>query len=124
MFKKIRINRSKSPLNRIKKKNSEKEFKNEDLELKIQSLEQVISRTQKIIDDFERDEKQDQLLNLMYQNDVDEDFVKTSMNISENELNSLIQDLISRGFLQFVSGDEIEITQDGILYMKNQRVDF
>ena len=124
MAKRIRIDHSKSPLKRIKKKNSEKEFKNEDLELKIQSLEQVISRTQKIIDEFERDEKQDQLLNLMYQDDVDEDFVKTSMNISENELNLLIQDLISRGFLQFVSGDEIEITRDGILYIKNQGVDF
>jgi hypothetical protein len=124
MSKKIRINHSKSPFKKIKKKNSEKEFKNEELELKIQSLEKVISRTQRIIDDFERDEKQDQLLNLMYQDDVDEDFVKTSMNISESELNLLIQDLISRGFLQFVSGDEIEITRDGLLYIKNQELDF
>ena len=124
MAKRIRIDHSKSPFKRIKKKKSEKEFKNEDLELKIQSLEQVISRTKRIIDDFERDEKQDQLLNLMYQDDVDEEFVKTRMNISENELNLLIQDLISRGFLQFVSDDEIEITRDGILYIKNQELDF
>jgi superfamily II RNA helicase len=118
--KRIRINHSKSPFNRIKKKSFEKEFKNEDLEEKIQNLEQVISRTQRIIDEFERDEKRDHLLQMMYQDDVDEDFVRTSMNISENELNLLVEELISRGFLQFVSGDEVELTKDGILYMKNQ----
>ncbi len=124
MAKRIRINHSKSPLNQIKKKSFEKEFKNEDLEIKLQNLEHVISKTQRIIDEFERDEQRDDLLKMMYQDDIDEDFVKTSMNISENELNSLIQDLISQGFLQFVSGDEIELTRDGILYMKNQESDF
>lgn len=116
----IRINHSKSPLNLVKIKNMEKDFKSEDLELKIQNLEQVLSRTQKIIDEFDRDEKTDQLLKMMYSADVDEDFVKTSMNISENELNLLIEGLISRGFLQFVSGDEVELTREGVLYMKNQ----
>ena len=121
---KIRINHSKSPLNRIKRRKEKKEFKNEDLETKIQNLEQVISKTQRIIDDFDREEKRDQLLNMMYTDDVDEEFVKTSMNLSENELNSLIEELVSCGFLQFVSGDEIELTKDGILYMKNQNSDF
>jgi len=121
---KIRINHSKSPLNRIKRRKEKKEFKNEDLETKIQNLEQVISKTQRIIDDFDREEKRDQLLNMMYTDDVDEEFVKTSMNLSENELNSLIEELVSCGFLQFVSGDEIELTKDGVLYMKNQNSDF
>jgi len=120
MAKKIRINHSKSPLNRFKQNKPGKEIKSKDLEEKIQNLEQVISRTQQVIEDFEREEKRDQLLQMMYQDDVDEDFVKTSMNISENELNSLIEDLISCGFLQFVSGDEVELTPDGVRYMKNQ----
>ena len=120
--KRIRINHSRSPLKRIKEKSGEKEIKNEELETKLQNIEQVIQRTQKIIEDFEREEKTDQLLRMMYQDDVNEEFVKTSMNISEGELNSLIQDLVSKGFVQFVSGDELELTRDGILYMKNQEL--
>ena len=118
--KRLRIDHSKSPLNRIRNKSVKTEFKQEDLATKLQNIEQVIARTQKIIDEFEQDEKRDQLLKMMYQDDVDEDFVKSSMNLPDNELNSLIEDLISRGFLQFVSGDEVELTRDGILYMKNQ----
>ena len=119
----IRVNRSK--LNKKSDKTKEKkEFKQEDLELKIKNLERVMHRTQRVIDEFEREEKQDLLLSMMYKDDVDAGFVKNNMDVSEEELNSLVNDLISRGFLQFVSGDEIELTKDGILYMKNQNSEF
>ena len=119
----IRVNRSKSNKKSNKTK-EKKEFKQEDLELKIKSLERVMHRTQRVIDEFEREEKQDLLLSMMYKDDVDAEFVKNNMDVSEEELNSLVNDLISRGFLQFVSGDEIELTKDGILYMKNQNSEF
>ena len=118
--KRLRIDHSKSPLNLIRNKSVKTELKQENLSMKLKNIEQVITRTQKIIDEFERDEKRDQLLKMMYQDDVDEEYVKSSMNLPDNELNSLIEDLISRGLLQFVSGDEVELTRDGILYMKNQ----
>jgi len=118
--KRLRIDHSKSPFNRIRNKSVKTEFEQENLSIKLQNIEQVITRTQKIIDEFEREEKREQLLKMMYQEDVSEDLVKSSMNISENELNSLVEDLISHGLLQFVSGDEVELTRDGILYMKNQ----
>ena len=119
----IRVNRSKSNKKSNKTK-EKKEFKQEDLELKIKSLERVMHRTQRVIDEFEREEKQDLLLSMMYKDDVDAEFAKNNMDVSEEELNSLVNDLISRGFLQFVSGDEIELTKDGILYMKNQNSEF
>ncbi len=120
---KIRVNRSK--LNKKSNKTKEKkDFKQEDLELKIKNLERVMHRTQKVIDEFEREEKQDRLLSMMYKDDVDAEFVKNSMGVSEEELSSLVNDLVSRGFLQFVSGDEIELTKDGVLYMKNQNSEF
>jgi len=119
----IRVNRSKSNKKSNKTK-EKKEFKQEDLELKIKSLERVMHRTQRVIDEFEREEKQDLLLSMMYKDDVDAEFVKNNMDVSEEELNSLVNDLISRGFLQFVSGDEIELTKEGILYMKNQNSEF
>ena len=118
--KRLHIDHSKSPLNRIRNKSVKTEFKQEDLSMKLQNIEQVIARTQKIIDEFEQEEKREHLLKMMYQEDVSEDLVKSSMNISENELNSLIEDLISHGLLQFVSGEEVELTRKGILYMKNQ----
>lgn len=120
---KIRVNRSKldKKSNKTKEK---KDFKQEDLELKIKNLERVMHRTQKVIDEFEREEKQDRLLSMMYKDDVDAEFVKNSMGVSEEELSSLVNDLVSRGFLQFVSGDEIELTKDGVLYMKNQNSEF
>ena len=118
--KRLRIDHSKSPLNLIRNKSVKTELKQEDLSMKLQNIEQVITRTQKIIDEFEREEKREQLLKMMYQEDVSKDLVKSSMNISENELNSLVEDLISHGLIQFVSGEEVELTRDGILYMKNQ----
>jgi len=118
--KRLRIDHSKSPLNLIRNKSVKTELKQENLSMKLKNIEQVITRTQKIIDEFEREEKREQLLKMMYQEDVSKDLVKSSMNISENELNSLVEDLISHGLIQFVSGEEVELTRDGILYMKNQ----
>ncbi len=120
MSKKIRINHSKSPFKKLNKKNKEKDFINEDLNKKLQNIEQVINRTQKIIDEIETEEKQNKLLKMMYKEDVDENFVKTSMNINDSELNFLIQGLVSKGFVQFSSGDEIELTKNGVLHVKNE----
>jgi helix-turn-helix protein len=118
--KRLRINHSKSPLSVLKKKTVKKEFKNKDLEMKLKDMEHVIARTQKIIDEFEKDEKRDKLLKMIYQDDIDEDTVKSTMNISDKELNFLIEELISKGFVQFVSSDDIELTSKGILHAKNE----
>jgi helix-turn-helix protein len=61
---------------------------------------------------------------LMYSDDVDVDFVKTTMNISENELNSFVSELVQNGFLEFVSEDEIKLTKSGLSYVKNQETSF
>jgi len=118
--KKIRINNKRSPLKLVKNKLAKNEVKQIDIAEKLANLEQILQRTQLLIEQDEHDEKRDQLLNLMYSNDIDAKFVKTTMGISEDDLSSLVDELVKMGFLEFVSNDEIELTRDGISYVKNQ----
>ena len=123
-MKKIRINRNRSTLKFTKNKLAKNKFKQIDLEEKLANLEQILHRTQMLIEQDEHDEKRDQLLKMMYSNDVDANFVKTTMKISDDELNSFINELEQMGFLEFVSDDEIKLTKDGIIYVKNQNSTF
>ena len=123
-MKRIRINRNKSFFKPAKNKPAKNEIKQIDFEEKLANLEQILHRTQALIAQDEHDEKLDQLLTLMYSDDVDVDFVKTTMNISENELSSFVSELVQNGFLEFVSEDEIKLTRSGISYIKNQETSF
>lgn len=120
MVKKIRINRNKSLFKLAKNETAKKAIKKSDLEEKLANLEQILQRTQMLIEQDERDEKRDMLISLMYSHDVNADSVKTTMNISNEELNSLVSELVQMGFLEFVSDDEIGLTKAGVSYVKNQ----
>ncbi len=123
-MKKIRINHNRSLVKLAKDKIVKDEVKQMDFEEKIANLEQILQRTQALIAQDEHDEKLDKLLNLMYSDDVDVDFVKTTMNISDDELSSFVKELVDMGFLEFVTNDEIELTKAGVSYVKNQESDF
>jgi helix-turn-helix protein len=77
-----------------------------------------------LIEEEEHDEKQYQLLKLMYMDDVNSQYVINSLEISEDELNSLVEELVELGFLKFISDDEAEITKEGISYLKWRDLEF
>jgi len=70
------------------------------------------------------EQRRNQLLKMMYQDDIDDEFVTTTMDISHDELESLVGELIQLGFLQYCSNDEVELTKDGVFYLINQDPDF
>ena len=91
-----------------------------NLEEKLTNLEQVLLRTQMIIDEDKREGQRDQILKMMYLDDIDSEFVKNTLKISDNELKSIVDELVELGFLQFISDDEVEISKKGSIYAKNQ----
>jgi len=84
------------------------------------NLEQVLLRTQMIIDADKREEQRDQILKMMYLDDIDSEFVKNNLDISDKELTAIVDELVELGFLQFISDDELEISKKGTIYVKNQ----
>ena len=52
-------------------------------------------------------------LKLIYQENVDFDTAKKMLNLTDDEINKIINDLIKIKFLHFVSDDEIELTESG-----------
>jgi len=122
---KIRRNPERSPINLVKKKLEkppliieEEEIVEEDPVSFVQRIDELSQKVQTMIDEEEHDEKQYQLLKMIYLDDIDLEFVVNNLGISENELKSLVDELVERGFLQFISDDEAEITEVGINYLK------
>jgi len=73
-----------------------------------------------IIDEDKREEQRDQILKMMYLDDVESEFVKNTLEISDDELKSIVDELVELGFLQFISEDELKISKKGTIYVKNQ----
>lgn len=117
---KIRINKSKSPLNLVKNKFKDKQEKPVNIEETLDNLEQVMQRVQNIIDQDEREEKRDRLLKMIYTEDISAKNVQNTIGITEVELESIVDELLELGFLKFIDENELELTNDAILYLKNQ----
>jgi predicted transcriptional regulator len=58
-------------------------------------------------------EKSYSFLKLIYQENLDFETAKSMLNLSENEIFNIIKELIEMKFLQYVSEDEVELTQSG-----------
>ena len=117
-MKRIRINHNRSPLKLMKKKLNEK---NEEQKIdKIKNIEEVIARTEMISKRLESEQKRDELLKMMYYDDIDADHAISAMNISFDELKLLVNELIEMGYIQQSSNDEVELTSSGILYIMGQ----
>ena len=102
----------------------EEEAEKENLEEKpisfVQRINQLSQQVQMLVDEEEHNEKQYQLLKMMYMDDVDSIHAVNTLGISENELNSLVEELVELGFLRYTSDDEVELTRKGIKQIKSQ----
>ena len=66
------------------------------------------------------EQKRDELLKMMYYDDIDSDYVLNTMKISDDELESMVNELIELGYIRHSSNDEVELTMDGIFHIMNQ----
>ena len=90
----------------------------------VERINQLSQQVQMLVDQDDHDEKQYQLLKMMYNDDVN---IKRALNIlelSENELMYMVDELVELGFLKYVSDDEAEITEEGISYLKWRELNF
>jgi hypothetical protein len=62
---------------------------------------------------LEEHEKSYSFLKLIHQENVDFDTAKRMLNLSDDEINKIINDLVKMKFLQYVTDDEVEITESG-----------
>jgi hypothetical protein len=65
-------------------------------------------------DDIKVDEQQHEFLKMLYSRDMDSETAIWVMKISELELEYIVSKLLKLGLLQYVSDNEVEITQKGI----------
>jgi hypothetical protein len=130
----IRVNQEKSPLTPINKKLEsfpkpiKKEVVKDNIDEKpigfVERINQLSRQVQMLVDEEEHDEKQYQLLKMMYNDDVNVDYALKTLEISENELMFLADELVELGFLKYISDDEAEITEEGISYLKWRELNF
>ena len=117
------MNPDKSPINLLREKFREKSEK-DNFEERIENIRQVIARSEMISKNDGSEQRRNQLLKMMYQDDIDHEFVTTTMSISHDELESLVDELIQLGYLQYCSNDEVELTKDGVFHIISQDLDF
>lgn len=130
----IRINQEKTPLENIKnnlelpQKPEKKELVINNLEEKtigfVKRIDQLSRQVQALVDEDEGDAKKYQLLKMMYNDDVNVNLALNTLNISENELEYLVDELIDLGFVKYTADDEVEITEEGISYLKWRELNF
>ena len=61
---------------------------------------------------------------MMYQDDIDADHVKSTMKISDSQLEIFVNNLLKRGLLKYSSNDEVEITKEGIYYITRKEIEY
>jgi hypothetical protein len=69
---------------------------------------------------LELNQKEYELLKILYSSDVDASVVCSKLNISESDLNEIIKKLLKFEMLHYVSDDELILTDLGIGYIKNK----
>lgn len=128
MIKHIKRNPSKSPLNFFKKKSKNKEEKEDTSDI-IKKIDNQFLNTNLFSDDepvstkYEPNSRETVLLKMMYLDDVDSDYVKSKMRISDNELEKLVEGLLDLGLVKYSSNNEIELTREGVYYITSNDMD-
>jgi hypothetical protein len=69
---------------------------------------------------LELNEKEYQLLKILYSSDVDASIVCSKLDISEQDLNEIIKKLLKYEMLYYISDNELILTDLGIGYIKNK----
>jgi hypothetical protein len=90
----------------------------------VERIDQLSRQVQKLVDEENHDEKQYQLLKIMYNDDVNVKCALNKLDISENELIYLVDELVELGFLEYTADDEAEITEEGISYLKWRELNY
>lgn len=70
---------------------------------------------------LEEHEKSYSFLKLINQDDLEFDTAKRMLNLNDDEIKMMIKELIELKFLQFISDDEIKITESGKEFIDNQK---
>ena len=96
----------------------EAEIKEEEKFANVDRYINQLKKVQMIIDEEKHEEKQFQLLKMMYSDDIDTEYAVNNLDISEKELGYIVNELVELGLVHFISDDEAEITIDGIKYIK------
>ena len=127
MKKRIKINHSKSPLNLFKIRNKEDSSDSEKVIEKIDDhaskLDYLYDENEFVSTKYEPTAKENILLRLMYLEDVDSDFVKSEMRVTDLELQKIVNNLLNEGFVKESSSNEIELTADGIYHITSNDMD-
>jgi len=69
-------------------------------------------------DEIKLDDKELRLLKMLHDRDVDVETAITLLRVSHKDLEYMIQRLLTLEMLQYISSDEVELTEIGIAYMK------
>jgi len=129
---KIRINPERSPLNLLKNKFLDKKEKKKHREQikRVELMDEKIMNVDDFFDDettlstkYEPSPKQNRLLKMMYLDDIDVDYVKTKMKVTDEELEFMVDELVELGFLEYSSDDEVELTDEAIYYITSRDLD-
>ena len=94
------------------------------MENKIINIQDTIRKTEKLIQQDEIEEKQDKVLNMIYAEDIDAEQIIKNFDMSYDDLDKIVQDLLDAGYIKYISNNEVELTQQGVLYIKNQKDQF
>jgi len=125
---KIRVNHKRSPLNLLRNKleNKEKKEKNEKQIAGIKNIDEKIENMEDFFDGeisstkYKPSQKQNMLLQMMYLDDIDSDFVRNKMGVSDKELENMVEELIKIGLLEYSSDNEVQLTDEAIYYITSK----
>ena len=71
---------------------------------------------------IELTEKEVELLKIIQKQDIDFETAVFMLRVSENEVKYMVQGLLTFGFLQYISSNEVAITEIGIEYLKKKGI--
>jgi hypothetical protein len=117
--KRIRTDPARSPFNLLRnkfqdKKNSRGSEKNN------MDINQFSPIVQMMLEEGKKDDLYYQLLKMMYIDDVDAEHVTNYLGITADELRTAVEELVFLGFLKQTTDDEVELTEDAIIYVTQQ----
>ena len=90
----------------------------------VDRINHLLQQVQILVDQEDHDEKQFQLLKMMYKDDINIKHALNILEISESEMMYMVDELVELGFLEYISDDEAEITEEGISYLKWRELNF
>ena len=79
-----------------------------------EKLTEIEEPSSTVKNDIKIDEQQHEFLKMLYSRDMDSETAMWIMRLSELELDYIVTKLLKLGLLQYISQNEVEITQKGI----------